>query len=245
MGIIKAISKLTEKSVSLKYELEFQKLLTSLPKTEIIPNGKFHKRNFWRGNVSKFKCKNLTKSLSISSLASFIAFDVETTGLSLTGNDVIELSAVRFDDFQPKELFTTLIHPQKPIPREASAVNNIYDNMVKNSPNFYEIIPSFDSFIGELPLVAHNAEFDVSHLYVNGLDSIINKKVFDTCSISRKLCKGLSDHKLATSCANYKIYFNGAHRASADALACGMLFVQELLQYYSCNSIQELYEKNK
>lgn len=245
MGLFKAISKLNEKSNSLKYELEFQKALLSLPETEIVADGTFHKRNFWRGKAKEFKCTNLTKKLSLSRLTSFVAFDVETTGIPLSGNDVIELSAVRFDDLQPAKIFTTLIHPQKPIPHEATAINHITDKMVKNSPEFYQIIPAFNNFIGDLPLAAHNAEFDVSHLYVNGLDSIIDKKVFDTCSISRKLCKGLSDHKLATSCAHYNIYFNGAHRASADALACGMLFVQELLQYYSCSSVQELLEKAK
>lgn len=240
MGIFKALSNLTAKSNELAGQAEFQKIYSSLSKAEVIADGQFHKRNFWRGKAKEFKAVNLTKKLALSSLRSFVAFDVETTGIPLSGTAVIELSAVRFDDFQPTELFTTLINPQMPIPSEASAINHIYNYMVKKAPVFHQIIPSFEQFIGERPLAAHNAEFDVSHLYVNGLDCIVNKKVFDTCSISRKLCKGLLNHKLATSCANYNIYFNGAHRASADALACGMLFVQELMQYYSCKSVQEL-----
>lgn len=245
MGLFKAIFNLKENSNRLNGQAQFQSIISNLPKTVIIPNGSFHKRNFWRGKAKDFKCTNLTKKLSPKQISSFVAFDVETTGIPLTGNDVIEISAVRFYNFQPIELLTTLIKPQKPIPREATAINNITDNMVKNSPSFYQIIPAFERFIGDLPLVAHNAEFDVSHLYVNGLDSIINKIVFDSCSISRKLNKTLPDHKLATACSKYNIYFNGAHRASADALACGMLFVQEILQFYSYNSIQELLEKAK
>lgn len=225
-----------------KAEEAFQATLYSLPLASIDRTGKYHRRNFAKADLAEFKCKNPTKT-SLKNLSTFVAFDVETTGISLTGNEIVELSAIKFENFMPSSIYTTLIHPRKGIPPEATAVNHITEQMVENSPQFYEIIPSFDGFIGKSPLVAHNALFDVTHLYASGLDSMATKTVYDTCELSRKLCNNLPDHKLATVCANYGIYFNVAHRAAADTLACGMLFVQLLMQKFECQNSNQLFEK--
>lgn len=221
----------------------FKKTLNNLLLFPVQRGGKFHGRNFAKRDLGEIKCKSLSKSTALSKLNTFIAFDVETTGIGLSGNEVIEISAIRFDNFEPVSIFTTLIKPRHEIPLEATKVNHITNEMVENAPAFYEIIPSLETFLGDYPIVAHNAPFDVSHLYADGLDSMSKKTVYDTCDISRKMCKKIPDHKLSTVCANYGIYFEGAHRAAADTLACGLLFVRLIMEKYECKTIEELKQK--
>ena len=244
MGFLDTLKEMM-KSPAEKSREAFQARLLSLPVAEIRTDGKYHGRNFATRDLGEFKYKSLTKSTSLNKLVNFVAFDTETTGLSLTENEVIEIAAIRFEFFQPTEVFTTLLCPKKPIPPEATRIHHITNEMVMNAPKFYEIIPSLDEFLGKSPLVAHNASFDVMHLYASGLDSIAKKAVYDTCDISRKLNKQLVNHKLATSCAHYGIYFDGAHRSAADTLACGELFVRHIMQTHGCGNLQELLQMIK
>ncbi|MBR3629707.1 MAG: 3'-5' exonuclease [Oscillospiraceae bacterium] len=226
-----------------KKRKEFLLELQSIPAIEGVCDGKYHKRNYAKRDLADFKCKQLTKSTPLKKLSSFVAFDTETTGIQLTNNEVIEVSLIKFVSFKPVMLFTTLIKPSVPIPPEVTKINHITEEMVEFAPKFYQIIPILDWFVGKLPMVAHNAPFDVMHLYASGLDSMAKRSVYDTCEISRKSCKQLPDHKLATSCAHYGIYFDGAHNASEDALACGKLFVQMIMEKNECQTIQELQRK--
>lgn len=76
----------------------------------------------------------------------FIAFDVETTGLSALNDEIIEIGAVRFKNGYITERFSTLINPKIPIPIEATKVNHITNEMVKNAPTSNEIILKFVEF---------------------------------------------------------------------------------------------------
>lgn len=214
-------------------------ILQALPYCAIKRNGEKHKRNIGK-DLEGFGCKNLTARTSLQSLQTFVAFDTETTGLGLS-DDVIEVSAIRFVNFVPRLQLSTFVHPRKPIPPQATAVNHITDSMVADAPMFYELIPTIDFFFRDSPLVAHNAMFDVKMLYVNGLDSMKTKKVYDTCSISRKIYPGLPNHKLGTVCNAHGIIIGNAHRAASDALACGLVFVQYLMKVYNCRDTNELY----
>lgn len=199
----------------------FRQKLESIPRYEINIGGEKHNRN----NTFIVECKNVTKSTSLNRIKDFVAVDTETTGLRAQGNDIIQLSAIKFINFEPVEIFSTYIKPRKSIPPDATAINKITDDMVENAPKFYEIINSFNDFIGDFPLVAHNAPFDMKHLYVNGLDSIENKTVYDTLELSRKILKDEYSYKLCDICKVENIYPDNAHNAESDCLACGLLFV--------------------
>lgn len=224
-------------------QINVGEILRMMPYETVSRNGMHHGRNFATRDLGEFKCKNLTARTSLKNFQDFVAFDTETTGIDLTGNRVIEVACVRFVNFVPVSVFTSLINPECQIPAESIAVHHITDNMVANAPRFYEIIPSLEAFIGKSTLVAHNAMFDVRFLYADGLDSIAEKKVFDTLAISRKMYPNLQDHKLGTCCDAFNIYLSNAHRSSADAMACGLLFVQFLMQHYECRNTNELCAK--
>ena len=211
---------------------EFDCMLNGLKKAEIQiePDFKVYRN---KAILTPFeKTKNITVNTPFNKLKNFVAIDVETTGLKTGYNDIIEVSAIKFIDFKPSEIFSTLLKPRKPIPPEATKINGITDDMVKDSPTFSQIYNSLKSFIGDNNLVAHNAAFDIKFLYVSGLD-IDDKKqtIYDTLQLSKWAIKDWDDsplesYKLTDICNEVGIYFNGAHRSSADALAAGLLFLE-------------------
>ena len=202
---------------------EFKSVVDNIPLCEIQLSDEKHNRNPEIIIVDK-EYKNITKSTPINKIKDFIAIDTETTGLKTGGNDIIQLSAIKFKNFQPISAFNTYIKPRKAIPKEVTDINGITDDMVETAPRFYQIINSFNGFIEDLPLVAHNAPFDIKHLYVNGLDSIENKIVYDTLSLCRRTYKDYYSYKLADICELNNIYICNAHNSLYDCYAAGELF---------------------
>ncbi|MDE5583115.1 MAG: hypothetical protein K2J08_05380 [Ruminococcus sp.] len=205
------------------WKAEFKKQADDLPLFEIVLSDEKHNRN--NSIFFEDKCKNMTKSTPLNKIKDFIAVDVETTGLKTGGNDIIQLSAVKFNNFRPVQAFNTYIKPRKPIPEDATKINGITDEMVENAPKFYQIIDSFNQFIENLPLVAHNAPFDMKHLYVNGLDSVEDKIIYDTLSLSRRIMKDEDSYHLEDICESADIYMTNAHNSLYDSYATGLLFV--------------------
>lgn len=70
----------------------------------------------------------------------YVVFDLETTGISSTSDAVIEISAVKVRNGQVVDEFSTLVNPCRPIPYGVSSVNGIYDDMVKDSPVFKDVL---------------------------------------------------------------------------------------------------------
>lgn len=202
---------------------EFKSAVDALPLFEISFSEEKHNRNPEIDIIDK-ECKNLTKATPIAKIKDFVAVDVETTGLKTGGNDIIQLSAIKYKDFKAVEAFNTYIKPRKSIPKEVTDINGISDEMVSDSPKFYQIIDCFNEFIEELPLVSHNAPFDIKHLYVNGLDSIENKIIYDTLALSRHTYKDEFSYKLADICEANNIYVCNAHNSLYDSYAAGELF---------------------
>lgn len=192
------------------------------------------------------------------SYGDFVVFDTETTGYTPSRDRIIELGAVRFSGGQPVERFSTLVDPERPIPLEATEVNNITDEMVACAPKLYQILPAFEAFVGNSAMVAHNLHFDLKCLYYSG-SSILDtdRQYFDTLEIARQVLKrhrriynpypagelteedyyygnygedyeynDVENHKLGTLCEYYDIVHPGPHRADADALVTGDLFLR-------------------
>ena len=115
----------------------------------------------------------------------FVAFDLETTGTQPNENAIVEIGAVRFSGSEPLVGFGKLINPGMPIPAEASRVNGITDEMVKDAPP----IESIRVILWGIPLVAHNASFDFKFLLsdVKRLKRSSQGPVLDTLSLARKV----------------------------------------------------------
>lgn len=161
----------------------------------------------------------------------FIAFDLETTGTVPGVDQIVEIGAVKFIDGRADAIFSTLINPQRMIPPGASAVNGITDDMVLGKPLIDTILEPFSEFCEDLPLVAHNAPFDVQFLtadYKKHECKTPQGIILDSLPISRKVFPGLANYKLGTLVQHLKIPSADFHRAEADASYCGMVFLELL-----------------
>ena len=150
----------------------------------------------------------------------YVVFDLETTGISSVTDRIIEISAVKVKDGQVVEEFSTLVNPERKIPKAASNVNHITDEMVKEKPILRELLPDFLEFIREEILVGHNIHsFDIKFIknacFEYGYEDLKNDYV-DTLYMARKALPQLSHHRLADLSEYYGIDTQGAHRALAD-----------------------------
>jgi DNA polymerase III epsilon subunit family exonuclease len=154
----------------------------------------------------------------------FVAFDVETTGLTAGPDRIIEIGAIKFSlDGQTQGSFQKLANPGFHIPEAASNVNNISDSMVARAPAPGVVVREFIEWVGpEAVLVSHNASFDIDFLVVTlamgSIDIPEGWLALDTLSWARA-CPALSlqDYKLETLCQAIGYSTQHAHRGLADA----------------------------
>ncbi len=128
-----------------------------------------------------------------------IVFDTETTGLDPIGGDrVIEIAAIEiFDDKITDNTFHVYIDPQRDIPASAFRVHGISREFLIDKPIFNNIIDKFLTFIGEDPIIAHNAEFDLKFINEElrraGRPSLGNNLVIDTLALARQKYPGTAN----------------------------------------------------
>lgn len=152
----------------------------------------------------------------------YVVFDLETTGISVTNDDVVEISAVKVRDGKVVAEFSTLVNPGRPIPPMASAVNHITDDMVSNAPAFDVVLKDFFEFIGDDILVGHNIHtFDMKFI-IRDTEKYFGKSIendyVDTLIIARGGLTGIANNKLVTIAEHYGISSDGAHRALNDCI---------------------------
>ena len=174
--------------------------------------------------------------LPLLELDDFISFDLETTGLNPDKDKITEIAACRFINGEFTEEFTTLINPGIPIPKNITALTGITNKMVEDAPSINDALPDFMKFIGSTPLVAQNINFDYNFINKNlqGSNSSFSKiPLYDTLSLARGFIYFYNSFSLGSLCDYYGIKIENAHRASADALCTGKLFVYLLQEALS------------
>jgi len=139
-----------------------------------------------------------------------IVFDTETTGLSPENGDrVIEIAAVEIDDFRlTQRHFHAYINPEREIPAGAIDVHGITNDFIADKPKFAAVVEGFLAFIGDAPLVAHNAEFDFRFLNAElkrlDLPPLDPARMVDTLAIARSRHPGAAN-SLDALCKRYGI----------------------------------------
>jgi len=174
--------------------------------------------------------------LPLLELDDFISFDLETTGLNPDKDKITEIAACRFKNGEFNEEFTTLINPGIPIPKNITTLTGITNKMVEDAPSINDALPDFMKFIGSTPLVAQNINFDYNFINKNlqGSNSPFSEiPLYDTLSLARGFIYFYNSFSLGSLCDYYGIKIENAHRASADALCTGKLFVYLLQEALS------------
>ncbi len=180
--------------------------------------------------------RTLKDLLPLLELDEFISFDLETTGLNPDKDKITEIAACRFINGEFTEEFTTLINPGIPIPKNITALTGITNKMVEDAPSINDALPDFMKFIGSTPLVAQNINFDYNFINKNlqGSNSPFSEiPLYDTLSLARGFIYFYNSFSLGSLCDYYGIKIENAHRASADALCTGKLFVYLLQEALS------------
>jgi DNA polymerase-3 subunit epsilon len=161
-----------------------------------------------------------------------VAIDLETTGLSPLVDKVIEVAAIKVEP-AGVNTWSKLINPKVEIPAFTIDIHGITQDMVADSPVLSEVLPDFLDFVGDMPLVAHNARFDVGFLvFAQHQQKIKLRKnnVFCSVKASRKAFPQMKNHKLGTLAKALNLGLENHHRALDDSLACLRLFNKAMEQ---------------
>ena len=156
----------------------------------------------------------------------FVAIDVETTGLSPIANELIEISAIKYNGQKKIDTFTSLIKPKAKIPYYITNITGITNEMVQNSPSIEEIMPNLINFIGENIIVAHNANFDYKFIQNYSNNAFSKNTLIDTVQIGKKLYPNLPNHKLGTIAKHIGITEDGFHRAEFDCECSSKIYME-------------------
>lgn len=159
----------------------------------------------------------------------FVVFDLETTGLEYSSNEIIEIGAVKIRNGNIIETFNTLIKPDKTkISEFITELTGISEDMVQFSPAFKDIVADFYKFTRNSVLVAHNADFDKLflsyHASLNGY--LFDNTTLDTLAMAKKLISGTKNYKLGTIAKYLGVQLDQAHRALFDTIATAECFIK-------------------
>jgi DNA polymerase-3 subunit epsilon len=125
-----------------------------------------------------------------------IIFDTETTGLDpLQGHRVAEIGCVELMNHMPTgHTFHSYLNPERDMPTEATMVHGLTNEFLEKQPLFSQVVDDFLSFIGDAPLIAHNAGFDMGFINAEltrcGFARISMDRAIDTVAIARKMFPG-------------------------------------------------------
>ncbi len=157
---------------------------------------------------------------------SYVVFDTETTGLKDEFDKIIEIGALKVINNEVVDEFNVLINPESKIPDIITNITGITDDMVRNEKTISEVLPSFLEFIGDLPLIAHNAPFDIGFINRNmsrcGM-SLLPNKTIDTVELARIYIPRAYNYKLETLKHYFKLEF-GSHRSVDDCKTTNYIY---------------------
>ena len=171
----------------------------------------------------------------------YVVFDLETTGFNAGGTDsIIEIGAVKINNGEIIDRFDELINPGRKLPAKITELTNITDDMLKDKDNEENAVKRFMKWADNLPMVAHNAKFDVS--FISMAHSKYNlgefkNTVIDTLELSRALDTGYARHSLSALVKRYEVPWDESahHRGDYDAEGTALVFHKMLKKLVSRN----------
>jgi DNA polymerase-3 subunit epsilon len=158
-----------------------------------------------------------------------IVFDTETTGLSpASGDRLVEIGCIElFNRVETGRTYHAYFHPDRDMPAEAERVHGLSIAFLSDKPRFHESVEDLLEFIGDAPLIAHNAAFDFGFLNAEmtmcGRPIVAMTRMIDTLVLARARHPG-AKHSLDALCTRYGI--DRSHRVKHGALLDAQLLAQ-------------------
>ncbi|MFA5741956.1 MAG: exonuclease domain-containing protein, partial [Candidatus Izemoplasmatales bacterium] len=175
----------------------------------------------------------ITRGQSSSMLndATYVVFDIETTGLSVVYDTLIEIAAIKIKSGTIIGEYSTFINPKRQISEFTTNLTGIANSDVINAPDIDSVLREFLKFSSESILVAHNADFDIGHINYHfqklGIDAT-NQPSIDTLVLAKAIYPDRQRYSLDQLCKLLKVPLNGHHRAINDAKATAEIFLHML-----------------
>jgi DNA polymerase III epsilon subunit family exonuclease len=161
-----------------------------------------------------------TKDLSTLLPRYFVVLDFETTGLRPERDEIIEFGAIRVTlDAETQATFQTLVKPVRKIPAKITEITGITQEMVdRDGLPLEDALRQFMEFIGDLPLVTFNAEFDIGFLHNAARKNDVQIANRYTCALkrARRAWPGLASYRLADLAKLGNLSDVDTHRALGD-----------------------------
>ncbi|MBR2080058.1 MAG: PolC-type DNA polymerase III [Oscillospiraceae bacterium] len=155
----------------------------------------------------------------------YVAFDLETTGLSAQRDEITEIGAAIFRDGKVLAEYKQFINPGRPLSAKITELTGITDEMLRDAPTIDKVLPEFLAFCGDRPLAAHNAEFDIGFVRAacSRCGIAFEPTYVDSLPLSQALLPKLGKYKLNLVAKELGIPEFRHHRALDDALAVGYI----------------------
>ncbi len=156
----------------------------------------------------------------------FTVIDTETTGIDPAVDKIVQIAVVRFENYEPVASLSSLINPNRDIPKEASAVHGVLNEHVVGAPQIKDFFYSKEvqNLLTDAQPAAYNAQFDKQ--FVPPFGSDWTWPWFDPMNLIRyrdRYVPGKGRHRLEATCKRYGIELINAHSAIGDATATGKL----------------------
>lgn len=159
-------------------------------------------------------------------VSSYVAVDLETTGLDPKRDKIIEIGAVRVIDGQETDIYETFVNPYRKLEERVVMLTGIGDSQVEAAPGIGEVIDSFLDFAGKLPILGHHVIFDYSFLKRAAVNNGrgFERQGIDTLKLARKFMPPEEKKNLKAACGYFGVEQGLSHRALADSKAAHLLY---------------------
>jgi DNA polymerase-3 subunit epsilon len=183
------------------------------------------------------KCEKINNSKTLEvdiQNAVFSIVDTETTGLDINNARIINVAAVKVQNFKIIDFYNSFINPEMEIPKESIKWHNITDEMVTDKPTVGEVLPDFINFVDDSIIVGHHINFDIKMINKEMMQSFgceMKNNWLDTMLIySNAIVKKDEHYSLDHLLDLYNVTCNGRHTALGDALATAEVFTKMISQ---------------
>ena len=178
----------------------------------------------------------------------YVAFDLETTGLSAQNDRIIEIGAVVMKNGQEVDRFQTFVDPQRILDKKIIELTGITDDMLVGAPQIQEVLPKFLKFVGDRVLVAHNSDFDTGFIRAAcaRMDIPYHFTAADTLILSQNMLPQLNKFKLDIVSNALSLPDFQHHRAADDAVTCGLIMhrlMNQMTQDLGIHRLQEINDR--
>jgi CRISPR-associated protein Cas2 len=158
----------------------------------------------------------------------YVVIDVETTGLDSETNEIIEIGAIKVIDHNRVDAYQSFVLITEQIPHKIEELTGITAQMItENGKKLYDVLNEFFAFLGDLPIVAHNADFDTGFLLQGCIKCnipLFSNRCIDTQVMARCKARGLESYKLSALAAKFEIAYENPHRSLGDCEVTRMIY---------------------